>query len=111
MSQKNKVVSNQARQGDLFFERKSKIPTDVQKTTNNILAYGEVTGHSHRVVNFDEVDMSVDKEGHIWISSEKPITIDHDEHGTITLDAGTYCMTHQREYDANAREQERRVAD
>jgi hypothetical protein len=41
----------QARQGDLFFRSISKLPekANLNKKTDAILAYGEVTGHSHQI--------------------------------------------------------------
>jgi hypothetical protein len=50
----------QFRQGDIFFQEVSKLPKNLLKKKDPIIAHGEVTGHSHRVsedVNFDNVDM------------------------------------------------------
>ena len=105
--------TKQARQGDIWFERSSIPATAKQKKVDSkiVLAYGEATGHAHVVTNFDEVDMFVDANGDIFLSSQKPITIEHNKHGTIVLDPGEYNVTRQREYDAYAVSQERQVVD
>lgn len=106
---------NQARQGDLFFsEVDQDFPKNLPKRTDGILAHGEVTGHMHQITSpsLEEVDMTVDETGHIFMTSTKDIVISHDEHDDVILPAGkTYRMTRQREYDASAAERERRVAD
>jgi len=105
----------QARQGDLLFCEISDIPKSLPLKKDPILAYGEVTGHAHRVVapNFDNVDMFVDTNGDILMySATEDIVIDHEEHGKITLPAKKiYRMTRQREYDAAVEDLQRRVAD
>ena len=104
----------QYRQGDIWFEQIS----DFASRTNGlkaygspILAYGEVTGHCHKVnTSMDGVQMFVDKEGDIFMQSGTDVAIDHDEHGTITLPPGEYRISRQREYDW-ATESVRKVAD
>ena len=113
MNEKN---SRQARQGDVFFEAVSQLPNkkDLKKKNDPILAYGEVTGHSHKIMSpsMSEVESYVDENGDIFVKSDQPITVGHDEHDTVTLDPGQfYCITIQREYDPAAAEKERRVAD
>jgi len=107
---------NQARQGDVFFEAVSNLPDKKQlkKKSDPILAYGEVTGHSHKIMSpsMSEVESYVDQNGDIFVKSDQDIKVGHDEHDTITLPAGQfYCVTIQREYDPAAAEKERRVAD
>lgn len=103
------TVDREARQGDLYLDRKD-LPANLKPRNSRVLAYGEVTGHSHKVRE-ETVQTFVDAQGNIWVQSEKPFHLDHDTHGSIMFDPGTYCLTRQREYDADAREQERRVAD
>ena len=53
----------QARQGDIFFEKVNKVvKKGKKKGTSPVIAYGEVTGHAHKIVapSFDKVDMVVD---------------------------------------------------
>ena len=95
----------QYRQGDLLFQTITKAEFDGMRSeakpyTSPVMAYGEVTGHSHAIADtLDGVDMLVDKNGDIYLSSTKEITIDHEEHGAITLPPGEHRVTRQEEYD------------
>ncbi len=107
----------QARQGDIFFRSVDSLPkkANLKKKSDPILAYGEVTGHSHKIIEpaLSELDMNTDENGDIYVRSEsQEIKIWHDEHNVITLPANKWiCITRQREYDPLAAEKERRVAD
>jgi hypothetical protein len=106
----------QKRQGDIFFETVKRPSIQKMKSyENNILAYGEVTGHSHKIVSpaFSECESYVDEKGDIYIMSKtEPITIEHDEHSSITMPANEWiCVTRQREYDPLTILRERKVAD
>lgn len=112
----NKMFS--ARQGDVYFKALPNKPNmkNMKKNTSPVLAYGEVTGHSHVIMSpaLSELDSWVDEQGNILVYSEtQDIHIGHDEHGGITLPAGSwYNISTQREFDPfNAEEQERRVRD
>jgi len=89
----------------------------MQRKTDGIFAYGEVTGHCHAVdqelTNLADLDMSVDENGDIFVMSKgDPINIKHDEHGTITLPPNEWFnVSRQREYDPVAEIKERQVAD
>ena len=107
----------QARQGDIFFKTvsKEKLPKNMKKKTDNILAYGEVTGHSHKIMSpsISEMESFVDENGDIYVlSPNEDIRIGHDEHDVIVLPQNEWvCVSRQREYDPLAVEKERRVAD
>jgi hypothetical protein len=104
----------QSRQGDIFFRSVSKLPKKgLKKKGDAILAYGEVTGHSHQVTTpIADCESYVDEQGDIYIRSDNPINVGHDEHNTIVLPAGQWiCVSRQREYDPLAANRERRVLD
>lgn len=105
----------QARQGDIFFEVVKGKPKGAKKHTSNILAYGEVTGHSHKIMSpsISEMESYVDERGDIYVlSPNKEIRITHDEHADIVLPMGEWiCVSRQREYDPLAADKERRVFD
>ena len=105
----------QARQGDIFFRSISKLPEKVNlnKKTDAILAYGELTGHSHSVTTpISDCESYVDEQGDIYIRSDKEMNVGHNEHNTITLPANEWiCVSRQREYDVLSEERQRRVAD
>ena len=104
----------QARQGDIFFKSVNEVPTKTKKYDSNILAYGEVTGHSHKIIspNISDMESVVDEKGDIYVRSTSEITVGHDEHDCITLPKNEWiCISRQREYDPLAAEKERKVAD
>ena len=105
----------QYRQGDIWFEQISDFASrtnGLKRYESPILAYGEVTGHCHKIsTSMDGVQMFVDKDGDIFIQTKADVSIGHDEHGAITLPGpGEYCISRQREYDW-ATESVRKVAD
>ena len=107
-------MSFQSRQGDIFFERVAKLPSKgLKKKTDAILAYGEMTGHSHKITTaISDCESYVDEQGDIYIRSNKDIAVGHDEHSTITLPANEWiCVSRQREYSPLEASRERRVAD
>ena len=105
-----------ARQGDILF-RGCKKPdlAKLKKKSDNILAFGEVTGHSHAVKSHavGTYDSYVDEKGDIYMfAGDKPIEVGHDEHNIITIPQGQWvCVSRQREYDVLSVQKERRVAD
>jgi hypothetical protein len=118
MAGKKKVIkTDQARQGDIYFKacKSPKGKKGIKRYDSPVMAYGEVTGHSHKIVSpsFSEMESFVDEKGDIFVMSPtQPIEVAHDEHSVITLDPGQwYCVSRQREYDPQAAERERQVAD
>ena len=105
----------QARQGDIFFKTVKNVPENLKKKTDNILAYGEVTGHSHKIMSpsISEMESFVDENGDIYVlSPNSEIRIGHDEHDVIVLPQNEWiCVSRQRSYDPLAIEKERLVAD
>ena len=107
----------QARQGDIFLRAVSGKPTDrkLKPHPNNILAFGELTGHSHRIVEpaIEEMEMETDEQGDIFVRScHQDIKVWHDEHHIVTLPKNQWiCVSRQREYDPLSVERQRRVAD
>lgn len=93
------------RQGDVYFIPVSNIPAGGKKRENGTAAYGEVTGHSHRL---DEASMAIAEvlecgDGLFLHVSKDGISIEgatfvHEEHGPVTLAPGNYEIRIQREY-------------
>ena len=103
----------QSRQGDLFFRSVSKIPSKgLKKKTDAILAYGEMTGHSHSITTaISDCESYVDENGDIYIRSENEIVVGHDEHDNIILPANKWvCVSRQVEYNPLEKSRQR-VAD
>ena len=106
----------QVRQGDIFFEVVTKPDFKGMKRNNsNIVAYGEVTGHAHKITSppISECESYINETGDIYIMSKtEPLTVWHDEHDSITMPKNEWiCISRQREYDPLSVVKERKVAD
>lgn len=92
----------QFRQGDVFIVKREKpIPKTVTKVPKDggdvILAYGEVTGHAHRIAGSTAVLLQT-KDGSRILQVTKDTVLTHEEHAQIELVEGTYDIIQQREY-------------
>lgn len=98
------------RQGDVLIYKADEVPANMKpvKPRNGrlILAEGEATGHHHSV-DSNVAELYSDGAKMVMVVSE-PTTVDHQEHGAIEINPGTYWVIRQREYDAGA---ERKVRD
>jgi hypothetical protein len=85
------------RQGDILIvaeNRKSVSNTKVKE--DNVVAYGETTGHSHRVENGTVLVGQADS---MYIEAGKKTKLVHDEHDEIKIPEGFYRVIRQREFD------------
>jgi len=101
----------QFRQGDVFFELVEEAPNveKLKKTEDATLAYGEVTGHSHRIETMEGVSRFLDELGDSYLFSEQDIAVRHEEHAGIDLPGKQWWkVRRQREYTPQG---ERRVLD
>jgi len=86
------------RQGDILFRQVEKLPERVKEIKNKTVAYGEVTGHSHRFS--DDADIKRYKLGdRLFLQVFSPATIIHNEHLPFEIDKGIYEQIQEREYD------------
>lgn len=71
------------------------------KVKDACLAYGEITGHAHRIMgdegSFDLRECPKTKVRHLRVVS--PVALKHEEHSPIILPPGQYRIGVQREYD------------
>jgi len=95
-------MSEQMRQGDVYL---CPVPivnmpeTRLIEMLDLVLAYGEVTGHAHRILpSRDHATLREDAEGRRYLVVERATTLSHQEHGAIIIDAGVYRVIRQREY-------------
>lgn len=91
------------RQGDVLIKRIKAVPQNTaKKRETGILAYGEVTGHCHKVETSAQAEvLEIGSDLYLRVS-EDGVRIIHDEHAPITLPAGDYEVTIQREYSPEA---------
>jgi hypothetical protein len=93
------------RQGDVLLQRVDAIPADAVPVAiqgDVILAWGEVTGHAHRLA--PEAIKPFAKGG-VWsptaerfIAVAEATALTHEEHSRIVLPPGNYRVVQQREY-------------
>ena len=80
------------RQGDILVKEVSEIKGEL--SNNHILAFGEVTGHSHRIQGTVQVFRN-NQETFLQVEEAELV---HDEHEAITIPKGNYQVVIQREY-------------
>lgn len=101
-----KKIPQLFRQGDVLLMRIDSIPADAVPCVvkgDVILAWGEVTGHAHRIAPESVKPFA---KGGIWSPTaeryiralEGGANLTHEEHSTIALPAGNYRVVQQREY-------------
>jgi len=87
------------RQGDVLIRRVPSLPTQkAQPRLTGILAYGEVTGHAHRVENLQHAEVLEIGKGLYLRVGEEGVRVVHEEHAPLTLPTGNYQVEIQREY-------------
>jgi hypothetical protein len=92
------------RQGDVMFVKIARLPQNkLTKRASGVVAYGEVTGHSHALALEDRdvaevLEMESQLFVHVGRSDRGGATFVHEEHGPVTLPAGDYRVVIQREY-------------
>lgn len=95
----------QFRQGDVLIEKVDALPQGVRAIEREggrvILAHGEVTGHAHAIVE-GGADLFETVNGEHFLRLERPVSVRHEEHAPIPLDAGVYRVLRQREYTPEA---------
>jgi hypothetical protein len=88
----------QYRQGDVFLIEIDSLPSFLKEKKDKVLAYGEVTGHSHQFED-KNVKVLVDSSGQQYVQVEKDSNLIHEEHKEITIPTGIYKVVLQRELD------------
>jgi len=92
------------RQGDILFIRVDKLPASKTKKPDGIIAYGEVTGHSHRIIGGELWESGKE----MFVESHGEAIIKHEEHGVGAgpdndiwngeLPRGIYQVIRQKEF-------------
>lgn len=85
----------QLRHGDVQLIKVEQMPEDVNLLNRKELAYGEVTGHAHRI---DVGELFETKHGELYLKVEKLSNLSHEEHKTLTLEPGIYRVGIKRQY-------------
>ena len=85
------------RQGDVLIETVAEIPAGATRRASSILAYGEATGHAHRIEAPERAEV-FELNGQLYLKVTDPTRLLHDEHLPIDLPPGWYRVWQQREY-------------
>lgn len=104
----------QIRQGDLLFEKLDWEPTgSFLRSKENIIEYGEETGHAHALATPGTADLMV-REGTNqvdYLNVLNPTTIIHDTHKSVDLSEGIWVVIRQKSLDLRERGVSRYVND
>lgn len=96
------------RHGDIIISKIASIPDEAMHKQTSVLAWGEITGHSHRVEDPHTAEIyEIDGAFFIRVIGDEARII-HEEHKPITLLKGNYKFWFQREYTPR---EVRRIAD
>ncbi len=90
------------RHGDLSFHPINELPKGLKEIKHKgeyVLAYGEHTGHKHKIVA-EKMQIFQDGNGRYYLKVNNSATITHEEHKTITLRPGIYRQEQELERDA-----------
>jgi hypothetical protein len=87
------------RHGDVLIAASAEgVPGVAERRPGQVLAWGEVTGHSHRVAEAGAAEVW-EARGALWLKiTAASATVVHEEHRALTLPRGVYRVWTQREY-------------
>lgn len=86
------------RHGDVLIQAVNEVPASAQKLSTDVLAHGEVTGHSHRVESSAGISLWSAGDTLFLQVFERAAKVVHEEHAPIELPVGLYRVWRQREY-------------
>ena len=89
------------RHGDVLIAATDAIPQGARAQSRAVLAYGEVTGHSHRIEHPEKVQVW-ELNSSLFLEIFATTRVIHEEHSPITLPPGNYRIWQQREYTPEA---------
>jgi len=101
----NKKTPTVFRQGDVLITRIESLPEGLSKVDRAILAFGEVTGHSH-TIHRGATAFSLKPQNQVdelttadYLQVDELIaSVTHEEHIAVQLPKGTYKVLRQVEY-------------
>lgn len=94
----NYEIGDHARHGDILPIRIEALPEGATPIPTRPLAYGEVTGHSHKLdADLGAAEM-FERDGTLYFRLKELASVVHDEHNRLPLAPGIYEVRIQREY-------------
>lgn len=97
------TVQSIIRQGDVLIFRVEKLPEEKFSAIDRdngdvVLAYGEVTGHAHRIkAPITAIEYLRAENGDRYLKVNEECRLTHEEHSEAVLPAGFYVVDQQRE--------------
>lgn len=97
-------IQNFYRHGDVLFrrvEKPKKLRIDGEQKDTHVVAYGEATGHHHRLTALGGAINAMkgfDEKVYVEIV-EKAAKLSHEEHSALSIQPGFYEITIEQEYD------------
>lgn len=86
------------RHGDVLIQKVEAIPDKAKRLGHRTLAHGELTGHSHSILETSAVSLwQSGPELFLHVERERA-TVVHQEHAAIEIPTGAYRVWRQREY-------------
>jgi hypothetical protein len=94
------INKNHRRQGDVILKRIKSVPEEAkeEKVKKIVLAYGEVTGHSHQIAEGKARLFKYDEKTYLSVTSPYA-ALKHEEHREIQLPEGDYEVVIQKNYE------------
>lgn len=91
------------RHGDVYIFDSPKTAAEIRRTgkrvASTVLAYGEVTGHKHELMDATAFERYELDDKTFLIVNDGGVSITHEEHGVGFVDAGVKEVVIDREYD------------
>jgi hypothetical protein len=89
------------RHGDVMIASVATLPQEAVERSGVTLARGELTGHSHRIRDFQHAKM-YEHGAQTYLEVLQETAVIHEEHRAISLKPGVYRVWMQREYSPEA---------
>lgn len=86
------------RHGDLCIKSIKALPKGLKKLNHNILAEGEVTGHTHKLIS-GNYNLYENEKGTKYFTAKNFVKINHQEHGIKEIADDYYIVEREREFD------------
>jgi hypothetical protein len=91
------------RHGDVLVAPTTDVPSALRRQPSPVLAWGEVTGHSHRIAESGAAELWRGSRDELFLHvTAARATLVHEEHRPIVLQQGWYRVWFQREYSPRA---------
>ena len=87
------------RHGDVLITPVDQVPVDARPRQGLVLAYGEITGHAHRIETDARAELFEAGTQLFLRVLGSPARVVHEEHRVIELPPGNYRVWRQREFD------------